>query len=128
MNSSTLVFIVALLITIVTSAPYVQHLEQEPEQRTDLNSGPEKTKLEPSASSMLRELFGFMDVLMDPQNYSVDSNVQVCIYFKILDTFSCYGVHMKAHLVGFQLSPITCKSIVKFRRYEPPFFCLEVIL
>ena len=88
MKSYRLLFMVALLINFVTSAPYVQHLDEDPVPKTDLNTGPEKTKLEPSATSLLRELFGFMDVLMDPQNYRLHSNMTQVI----VKTFKSYDL------------------------------------
>jgi len=78
MNLFILFLLFATLSNSVKSAPYVQHMDHDRESPITVQEQeqPQRTKVNAN-KNLLKELFGFMDVLMDPENYGNNDEAQV---------------------------------------------------
>ena len=70
------------ILAVAHGAPYVHHEEAStvnPDPTENTETGPQMRKMNGETNSNLfRDLFSFMDVLMDPQSYTNPS--EVCIF------------------------------------------------
>ena len=70
------------ILVVAHGAPYVHHEEVStvnPDPTENTETGPQMRKMNGETNSNLfRDLFSFMDVLMDPQSYMNPS--EVCIF------------------------------------------------